>query len=155
MAITFNIAKCKNGWGVYVRAISGDDLKFLSPSTEASVVRVTSGRLARKRSKQSAKNYITKIQNQSFEEQHRLLSNTWIKIAPSEYQVIRVQNLRLFREISPDKYIPLFTTVNKTYAEKVALYYPTERDKQSFLRKTTTKYIKLPLNINTDNLNKI
>lgn len=155
MAITYNIAKCKKGWGVYVRAISGDELKTLVPTIDRSVVRVTSGRLARKRSQQSAKFLISRIAKESSEEQINRLRNVWIKIAPRDYKVIRVQNLKVIRETDSGSLIPQLTTTNKTYAEKVALFYSLERNKKSFLRKTTTKYIKVPYNTDTSNLNEI
>lgn len=152
--ITYNVAKCgRKQWGVYVRAISGDDLKSLVPTTVEKVVRVTSGRLARKRSKQSAKNFIERLKQLSSEEQRRLLQKVWIKKAPRDYKIVKVQNLRLFRE-HEGQMIPLFSTINRTYAEKIALYYAEERGVQSFLRKTTTSHLKLPLNTDTSNLNK-
>jgi hypothetical protein len=155
MAITYNIAKCKGGYGVYIRAISGEDLLSLSPNSDVSVVRVTSGRLARKRSKQAAKNFIVRLKDEPAEVQRQRLLNTWIKIVPRDYKVVKVQNLKLFRETDNGEFIPLLSTANKNYAEHLALFYSGERNKQSFLRKTTTKHLKLPLNTNTDNLNEV
>src|SRR3990172_10089240 len=136
MAITYIVGKCRRGWGVYVRAISGDELKALVPSTNLSVMRVKSGRLARKRSKQSAKNFIARLKEQSPSDQLHLLQNSWIKTAPAAYKVIRVQNLKLFREIENGRFIPQLTTFNRVYAESASLFYSQVREKQSFLRKT-------------------
>jgi hypothetical protein len=127
----------------------------LSPDTSLSVVRVKSGRIARKRTRESAKNYIERLKREPIETQRLRLLNTWIKIAPSNYKILKVQNLRLFREVSQERYIPLFTTINKNYAENVALHYSQSLNKKSFLRKTKTSYVKLPLDTPDDNLNKI
>lgn len=155
MAITYNIARCrkKKGWGVYLRAISGDDLKIIAPTCSASVVRVKSGRLARKRTKEAAKNYINRLKAEPIEAQReRLLSRTWIRLAPKAYKVVRVQNLRLYREMPSGTLLPSTISVNRSYLEKLALHY-TERNLKSFLRKGVTKYLKLPLDTPTNNLN--
>lgn len=155
MAITYNIAKCKNGYGIYVRALSGQDLLSIAPNCTETVARVTSGRLARKRSVLSAKNFIRRIKAEPAEIQHERIRNVWIKLAPRDYKVVKVQNLRLYREFDGGRMLPILSTIDKPYAEKMALYYSQERDKKSFLRKTTTKHLKLPLNTDTKNLNEI
>lgn len=155
MAITYNIMKCRRGWGVYVRAISGEDLKAIAPHTKLSVARVKSGRIARKRSKQSAKNFIARLREEPIEVQRERLSSRWITVAPSSYKIVRVQNLKLFREVEEGRFIPQLTTFNRTYAESVALFYSQVREKQSFLRKTVTKYLKVPLENNVEHLNTI
>lgn len=154
MAITYNVAKCRGGWGVYVRAVSGDDLRVIAPGSSLSVLRVKSGRIARKRSKLSAKNYINRLTSEPIEAQReRIMSRIWIKTAPHDYQVVKVQTLKLFREHAGHM-IPTVNTINRSYAESVALHYA-NRGLKSFLRKTVTKYLKLPLNTDVSNLNKI
>lgn len=156
MAITYNIAKCsRGGWGVYVRAVSGDDLKAIAPNNTSSVLRIKSGRLARKRSKQSAKNFIARLTQESAESQRARISDRWLKAAPSSYKIIRVQNLKLFREVEDGRFIPQLTTFNRVYAESASLFYSQVREKQSFLRKTVTKYLKVPLDTDIQSLNTI
>ena len=145
MAVTYNVAKCRRGWGVYVRAISGDDLKILTPSTNLSVARVTSGRLARKRSKLSAKNFIKRISAESRGDQIARLKNSWIKIAPSHYQVIPISNLRFYRQLpASGEFVHTFSTTSRAYAENASLFYA-ERNIETFFKVGVTRHIKLPL----------
>jgi NADH:ubiquinone oxidoreductase subunit E len=114
---------------------------------------VKSGRLARKRSKQSAKNFIQRLEALPRAEQQALISSRWIKVAPSQYKIVRVQTLHVFREVSDNRFIKQVTTINRPYAESVALFYSQVREKQSFLRKGVTFYLKLPLNTPEQQLN--
>lgn len=92
---------------------------------------------------------------ESVEERRRRLTNVWIKSAPRDYKIVKVQNLRLFREIDKNgKMIPTFVTHNREYIESVALYYA-EREVETFLRKGVTKSLKLPLDTDVSNLNKL
>jgi hypothetical protein len=143
MAITYNIAKCRNGWGVYARAISGIELRTLVPTTVESVLRVKSGRLARKRSKQAAKSFVSRIMREPPAQQIGRLQSTWLTLAPHDYQIVSVPRFTVFREFEGQT-LSTLTTTDLNYAETVALHFA-ERGLRSFLRRGVTQHLKLPL----------
>lgn len=125
MAVTFNIAKCKKGYGVYVRALSGFHLdhlrwKFPGITPDTTVIHTKSDRIARKRNKLAAKRYINKLKESP--DILSLLDRLFIKEIPKESIIVKLQYYRLNRKIN-GYYIKQVQSFNISYIQSLSLEY--------------------------------
>ncbi len=150
MAITYNVSKCPKGFGVYVRALSGNELqelRDLMPELGDSVVSggipVSSGRLTRKPTELQALKALKNIASKSIPDQIAKIRKVTLRPLTKENEVIKLNYFQLHREFGKKgDTIKHFTTQDKGFAESVATQYA-ERGVNATLHKTIGRTLKL------------
>lgn len=139
MAITYIISPCPKGFGIYVRALSGDELRALlyklpEITTDSrgnmslfdkplkGAVACQSDRLMRKKSLPQANKALKKLKALTPDEQIAVCAKRFIKPIEKEFKLLKLQYNR-FSWKHGDKWISPFTTQNKEQAEKLAIAY--------------------------------
>lgn len=158
MAITYNIAKCNDGYGIYMRAISGQELKALAfrvpeiTITDKNIIllnglplkgamAVISDRISRKKTIEQANKALKKLKALPFERQIEICKKRFFKPVEKDFKIAKLQYTRLSWQHG-NKWITPFTTQNIVQAEKLAMDYAQNGTKAK-LTKTVGKNQKL------------